>query len=135
MRIERHVAAFLLHSRLQLSQRSRNDNHICPCHYAVRKQYDVERIEGFAKRTQYKSHYRITAAVRAPRFAKTKAKGNFAGENMTDADVGRTSIWIFVRGTDRPLSISEAAVSAVENCVTLSASLRRAKHVDSACQI
>lgn len=39
------------------------------------------------------------------------------------------SMWIPVRETDRPLSISEAAVSVIENCVTLSASLRR--HVGS----
>lgn len=73
--------------------------------------------------------YRKTAVVRVFRFTKAKAKGNFVGENITDADVKRKSIWISVCETDRPLSISEAAVSAVENCVTLSASLRW--HVDN----
>lgn len=45
------------------------------------------------------------------RFAK--AKGNFVGENIADADVRRKSIWISTCETDRPLSISEAAVSDI----------------------
>ena len=72
--------------------------------------------------------YQKTAVVRV--FTKAKAKGNFAGENITDADVKRKSIWISVCETDHslfPKQLSQA--SAIENCVTLSASLRR--HVDN----
>lgn len=87
--------------------------YFCSC-----TKYDFEQVGDFASKIQRISlliAYQKTAAVRVLRFAKAKAKGNFTGENITDADVRRKSIWISVRETDRPLSISESAVSDISH--------------------